>query len=109
MSRNIQIARVHEHANKRWRHAENGDTMFLRQRPEPVARWVIHGAVVHDSSGANQRRAQQLPWTHHPSEIGHPEHRVRCADVEPMLHVLRSLDRESAMGMDRSFWLSRGA
>jgi len=65
--------------------------------------------MVAPSGRAERKRPEDEPGAHHPADVGVPEDRVIGPDVEPVRHVLRGLDREAAVHVNRALRLAGGA
>ena len=76
--------------------------MALDQRPEAVGAGEVRCALVEHEPRAEQQRPRDRPGTHHPAEVREPEQRVAAAEVELVGQVLRALDREAAVHVDRA-------
>jgi len=70
---------------------------------------MVGGAFVKDHRRAERERPEDEPGTHHPADVGVPEHCVIGANVESVRHVLRGLDGEAAVHVDCALRLAGGA
>ena len=95
------LAVGHERTDDRRRDAEMGDPVALDDRPQAVRAGEVRRALVQHEPGAAQERPGDRPGAHHPAEVGEPEEAVAGAEVEVVGEVLRGLDREAAVDMDR--------
>ena len=70
---------------------------------------IVRRALVDHERRAEHQRPADRPRPHHPAHVGQPEERVVLLNVEEVRHVLRALDREAAVDVDRALGLAGGA
>ena len=67
------LARRDQRAHQRGGDPEVRDAVPFDHRPEPVGSGEVRGAVVQEHRRAERRRADDLPRSHDPAEVGEPE------------------------------------
>ncbi len=96
------ISVSHEASDKRRRDAEHSHLVLLDHPPQPVRRRMVGCSLVKNHRRAEDERAEDEPGAHHPTHVRVPEHDVIRADVKAVRHVLRRLDRKSAVHVQRA-------
>src|SRR5438046_10658346 len=103
------VAITTERSNQCRGHAQRRHFVAIYQRPDAAGSGEIWGTVVKHHCRAEQQSSEDLPRSHHPTHIRHPEKCFVRVQIESLPHVLCGLNREAAMRMHRSFWLTSGA
>ena len=83
--------------------------MALDHLPNAVDFRVIRGAVIDQERAAQEQAAKDQPGTHHPAHIRHPIDDLTRVQVGAKCHILGSLYRKAAVGVDGAFWPAGGA
>ena len=94
---------------KRRRDAQDRHPVPLDHRPEPVGGRVVGHAFGEDDGPSRGQRADQLPGAHDPAQVGDPVEHVVRVHVGLVGHLLRDLDQEPAVHVDRPLGPARGA
>ena len=76
----------------------------VRHRPHASRVRMVGGAVVEDRRAAQHQAAIHQQRSHHPAHVGNPHHALTRPDVHPQCPVLRGLDREAGVTVDRPLW-----
>ena len=71
--------------------------MPLHERPEPVGPRIVGRAVVHHQGAARRERADDLPRTHDPPDVGEPEQALARPQVGLERDLLRHLHGEPSV------------
>ncbi len=103
------VAAAHQQAHKCRRQTQVGDAMALHDAPQAPGVRVVRRAFAQHDGGAQQQRTEHHPWPHQPAHVGHPHQGVVLAQIEGHHHVLRRLERETAVGVHDPLGLARGA
>src|SRR5947207_6941530 len=98
------VAIFSERADQRGRNAQRGDTVIAAQFPKTIGSRKIGGAIVKHHGGAQHQRSKNEPWAHHPPHVGEPKKRFVLVQIEPVPHVLRGFNWESAVSVYCAFW-----
>ena len=94
---------THETANQSRRDAENTHPMALDERPQTIRPRKIQSSLVKNHRRAEKGCTKNFPRPHHPSHVRHPVKHVLLSDIEAKQHVLRGLDRKTAVRVKRPF------
>src|SRR5437762_7060657 len=106
MSMDDVLTMTPQSTDQRRRNAERSDFMPIHELPDPIWSRKVRGTVVKHHCRAEQQCAENFPWPHHPPHVRHPEKRLVRMQIEPLPHILRRFNRETAMCMHRAFWLT---
>src|SRR5215831_4278021 len=95
-----KIRPVHsECAHETRRQPEHIDPVLCAESPKPIWSRMIERTIVKAHRRAENQRAVDHPWPHHPAEVADPANTLDGMNIHIQRHVLRCLYRESAVRM----------
>ena len=103
------VAVRHQRADQRRGHTEHVDAVPLHEGPEPFGIGVVGRAVVQHERPAVGERADDLPRSHDPTDVGEPEQALAGAEVHLERDLFGDLHEEARVHVHRTLGPAGGA